>query len=228
MKPLCFLHRRHAARCGFSLIELAIVFGIISVVLGGIWMYASNAQDSAHRQQLAEELSTVVNDVHALYAGQANICGTFDQLTQHLLSQNAIPSSMMGPGAPACTNPSGVCVESPWGATVTNGSFAVAAGNYQVASANGSVLGTPCAAANAQQQFTVEVRGLTVADCVNVAPQDSAANGPPGLQDVWINGNSTVNAGDPLPVPRLFATDQCTSPTANKIDFVYRLQAPTF
>jgi type II secretory pathway pseudopilin PulG len=233
MKPPCLHLRRNACR-GFSLTELAIVFGVMGIILGGIWVYVGSMQSVAQRQQLAEELSTVVNNVHALYAGQAGIGANGDSIsavTPFLIQESAIPSTMVRPAASTCTNNSSLCADTPWGSSgnIAGGTFGVCA---WTAASQKAPAGTACPPASAVpstvQFFAIELSGISQSDCINLVPQDSGASGPVGLQDVLINGNSAVNAGDPLPVLVSFATANCTSPAANIIDFVYRLQAPTF
>lgn len=225
------------ARRGFSMVELAVVLGIVSMVLGAIWVYAGQASQTADRQKLTQQLVTVVNGMRSLYLGQANVCGTFDQLTARLSTQNAISPAMVRTAG--CTNvgsppaaPAGICVDTPWGpaGNLTTGSFAVGAGPYLVASVSGSTLASPCLAGNnPQQQFTVELRGISFANCVNIVPQNSGANGPPGLRDVIINTNdimTNVAATHVLPVLVKDAQQFCNA--ASTIDFVYRLQASAY
>lgn len=59
------------ARHGFSLIEAAIVLGIVGLVIGGIWVAASSVQK---QQRMARELTgilTIVQNIQNLYVGQS-------------------------------------------------------------------------------------------------------------------------------------------------------------
>jgi type II secretory pathway pseudopilin PulG len=221
----------HRLYGGFSIIEMAIVLGIVGIVLASIWAYADWAFENARRQRLSEELLTVVNNVHALYSGQAGIGGGGDQIsavTPTLIQQNAIPSTMVRSGN-GCTNGAAPfsCTDDPWGpnGNITGGTFGVCA---WTAAPSGAPAGTNCPAAGAivSQFFAIEISGLPQISCINVAPQNSSASGPVGLQDVLINGASVIGAGDVLPVPPAFAVAKCVA--SNTIDFVYRLQAPTY
>jgi type II secretory pathway pseudopilin PulG len=209
--------------------ELAIVLGIVGIILAAIWTYLGSAQDNANRQKLTEELSAVVNNIHALYAGQASIGASGDSIsvvTPFLIQESAIPSTMVRSGG-GCTNvgpPAGLCVDTPWGpvGNAAGGTFGVCAWTALPKSAPAGTV-CPAAGTTTTQSFAIELSGVTQASCVSITPQDSGPGGPVGLQDVLING---ISAGGSLPVSVAFANTNCTA--ASKIDFVYRLQAPTF
>src|SRR6185295_11502400 len=119
---------------GFSLIELAIVFGIIGVILGGLWATVGPANEKSRRQELAEELTTVVNNIHSFgssVSGIDNSDRTISRLVPILVKRNIFPPQMVRQGLP-CTNnsaaagpPERLCADTPWGPTgsLTRGTF---------------------------------------------------------------------------------------------------------
>jgi len=61
--------RRPHKRAAFSLIEAAIVLGIVGLVIGGLWVAASKAMDSLKVTQIKEELLANVQKIRKLAAG---------------------------------------------------------------------------------------------------------------------------------------------------------------
>jgi len=229
---------RHKRVRGFTLTELAIVIGVIGILTAAIWTFIGPAYENTRHQQLAEQLSTVVNHVRALYAGQAGISGAAATLTPQLVTQGAIPTNTVRSGAGGCTNNNNICVDGPWGpGGGTNSATAIASGSLGVCDWTAGVpAGANCATqpnSLTSQFFAVELRGLSFASCVVIAPQNSASGAPPGLLDVVINGVSIMGApgvvAHSLPVQFGDAKNLCNSgPGGNTVDFVYRLQQPAY
>lgn len=218
---------------GFSLLEMAIVLGVFSAIVAGVWAVANSAYESSRREQFAEQLFVTVKNVRASYLGQAAVCGTFAQLTTRLVAEGAIPGDMV-----RGHNLAAGIVDSPWGsgspggAAMASGTLAVGAGTYAVASGGGSALATPCAVASSQQYFTIELRGLRTDSCIAIVTRNSGSSAPPGLVDVVINTVSMVTGAGTsqmLPVQVKDASTNCATAAAagSTVDFVYRLRPPS-
>jgi len=62
---------RRNSKLGFSLIEAAIVLGIIGLVLGGLWVAAASVQNKMKISALTSGLVQMQNSVRSLYKSQS-------------------------------------------------------------------------------------------------------------------------------------------------------------
>lgn len=212
-------------RRGFTLTEFAIILGVFSAVITGVWEVAAWGAESMKQKRLSEEIYATVRDVRALYAGRISISGDVATLVPQLVAQNAVSSDMVRTSG-GCSN--GSCLDNPWGPSTAsaNGSFQVCGwtpGKPGVSSGSSA-----CTVGATSQFFAIEVVGLPVSSCINVVLQNSGALAPPGLVDVvFNNATSIINSTGPthqLPVSVADANAYCTAGGA--IDFVFRLLPP--
>lgn len=57
---------RQRAR-GFSIIELAIVLGVVGLVMGGVWVLAGKVRQTAKLQQTVEQVVAIAKNVRSFY-----------------------------------------------------------------------------------------------------------------------------------------------------------------
>src|ERR1700733_11494350 len=62
------LHARR--RGGFTLTEIALVFGVMGLVIVSIWWASAGVGQNVRLNQAADELQQINTNVRALYAGQ--------------------------------------------------------------------------------------------------------------------------------------------------------------
>jgi len=108
---------------GFSLIEAAIVLGIVGLVIGGIWVAASAVQTNLRESTASQGILQIVQNVRNLYYGQtvgATTTGTGLEAT--LVAAGVFPGDMLQGSTP----------KNPWNGTLqvnisdtTNGYFQV-------------------------------------------------------------------------------------------------------
>jgi prepilin-type N-terminal cleavage/methylation domain-containing protein len=218
-------------RCGFSLVEVAIVLTVIGIILAAIWSAATTAFENSRRAQTSGQLSTIVANIRATYAGQANIGGAVATLTPSLVSQSAIPGDMV-----RNHNLAAGIVDDPWGSNNPGGT-AIAAGSLGVCAWTIPLPVLPsysCStnSAASSQYFAVEFQGLKTDSCIAIVTANSSSNGPTGLADVIVNGTSIVSGTTTthaLPVLQKDAASLCPPTVANNgatVDFIYLLRAP--
>jgi len=80
-------------RKGFSLIEAAIVLGIVGLVIGGIWVAASAVQTNLRESTASQGVLQIVQNVRNLYYGQS-LTATAD-IDADLVSAGAIPGDLL-------------------------------------------------------------------------------------------------------------------------------------
>jgi prepilin-type N-terminal cleavage/methylation domain-containing protein len=114
--PIPALHSRR--RKGFTLTEIAIVLGIISIILAGVWMAAGQVNEKARVTQVQNEMNAVAQNMTSMLQGGygANIaivnpCAaapTPCNITAPMITAKAIPQ-WIGTGTSASTpwNPTG-------------------------------------------------------------------------------------------------------------------------
>lgn len=78
---------------GFSLIEAAIVLGIVGLVIGGIWVAAAAVTQNMREADASKALIQVIQNVRNLYYGQTPTA-TGD-ITTDMISAKAIPSDFV-------------------------------------------------------------------------------------------------------------------------------------
>jgi type II secretory pathway pseudopilin PulG len=92
---------------GFSLVEAAIVLGIIGVVIGGIWVAAAAVQTNLREATASQGLLQIVQNVRGLYMGQA-ATATAD-ITADLVTIQSIPADLL----------QGTAARTPWSTAIT-------------------------------------------------------------------------------------------------------------
>lgn len=207
-------------RRGFSLTELAVVLAVGGVIVGGVWTVATQAFENSRQAALTTDISIIVNNVQAYYAGQNGITGVSTSLTPQLagLSPSAIPGNLLRAfGVDSCAY--AFCADTPWGplniGTEQSGSLSICTWDPTA---------DKCAAVGATTQFFAISVSLPAGSCIAAAINNSGASAPPGLYDVWIGGKSMLALGHGFPVLPTDAQTWCA--VSPSISFAYRLTVP--
>jgi type II secretory pathway pseudopilin PulG len=212
---------------GFSLVEFTIVLGVICVVLGGIWVVASNMYNEVKHQQFSEMLTTIVGNIRGAYAGRPFFESTVvSDVMPKLASMNVFPNDRV-----RIINYDGTdyaTVISPFG-EFTNPHDSDAP--YNSLYVCGWVIPGfdkcyPCPTcfpgATKVPLFAIEAL-VSDEDCIQVIMRNSDPSKQPGLVAMYSNGVRRT-----LPFTFQSAAAACVPTAAGKpnyIDFVYRLSA---
>lgn len=142
------------------------MLGVIGLVTASIWGTVMHVRENVRCSQAAQEISTVVNNVRALYQGQASLGSTSTDITYPLLQKGAIPLDMHRPGTQYADHP--------WGGLSGSGSFAVSS-------------------ATDNQQFTIRLNNLSKKSCIVMASKMGSLTGVSGMNSVTINGTEITS-----------------------------------
>jgi type II secretory pathway pseudopilin PulG len=213
--------KHHFSRAGFSLVEFAVVMGIIGLIVGAIWAYSTNAWENTRYEQAMEAVNDIVTNVRGFYIGQQGVPKSGgDALTQTLIGQGTIPSSLLRHGDPCTlgTLALKICADNPWGLTDPAGA---AKGTLAVCDWTlGAQLNcSNPAAAGVAQMFAVELRGLNMARCLQLAQRISIATLPAGYVGMSVNGLPVLG-----PVPMATANAKCVDAVTNILSVIYKLR----
>jgi len=107
------MRQRHNHKKGFSLIEAAIVLGVVGLVLGGIWVAAASVNRRLKISRLASDMFAIVEATHRLvpYANYPTSWAT-DNITYFARNAGIISPdySITGQYSPEAHAPSGVTI----------------------------------------------------------------------------------------------------------------------
>ena len=78
----------------FSLIEAAIVLGVVGLVIGGIWVAAATVNERQKINATTQNIGFIVNAARSLYKGMP-IPSTTTGITSLLIASGAIPADMV-------------------------------------------------------------------------------------------------------------------------------------
>ena len=218
------LSLRRCSQAGMSLVEIAIVLGIIGLMTGGIWALAAAVTGQQKIAQAAGEVNEVVSGAQAYspaLVGIPNFAGGYVDLTNVFGAQNVIPPAIQRSGGCGAN----VCADGPWGQLGdANGSFRVCPWSLNVSTACSAA--ALAGATFTPQVIAVEFTNLNAGACVGLVSRLSGPQGSNGLLDVSVNGYDMLIKGTAVhPVPIAVLNVNCTA--ASKVDFVYRLTQPT-
>jgi len=105
------MDRRKHIRRGFSLVEAAIVLGVVGLVIGGIWVAAANMHESYKVNKTVADLSLIVKNVQGLISERdALAIGNVVEITSMLIASNTFPKDWVN----------GNSIKSPFGGMVTS------------------------------------------------------------------------------------------------------------
>lgn len=83
---------------GFSMVEMAIVLGVVGLVMGGVWTLAVKVQQTARVKQAVEQVITINKNIRNYYQTQACIPNGDQTATLLGLGQNIFPREMLSGG----------------------------------------------------------------------------------------------------------------------------------
>ena len=198
-------------RRGLTLMELAVVFGIMGTVLGVIFTALPSVSRNIKINRATESLPMIVTNVRALYASrgisyaalapaqsaatiEANVGAVgateFTKYTQPWIAAGVFPSDMV----------SGGVVKTPWGGGVVQGALAGVAG--------------------APVQFVLSYSAVPFDYCPELLRQTAATQDDRMvLQSLYVNGAAVV-----VPVTVATATAACPAAGATAtIDWYFKL-----
>lgn len=199
---------------GFSMIEFAVVLGIMGIVLAALWGTVSVVRENTKRDELASQIMLVVNKVRDFYMAKIQISddaglSSLVEVTDYALRNNILLPEMIRDRTSA-----GLWVaDTPWGPLAANGAL-LPNGGFLIGIPAGSGL-------DPTQAFAVEIRGLTRSSCIALAPK-LTGGGPDGLLSASINGTNYT-----IPISPDVSSTACINPAVpnrNMIDLVYRLR----
>ena len=78
----------------FSLIEAAIVLGVVGLIIGGIWVAAAELSERHKINETVKNIGTIANNIRSLYVGMPNPTVTTN-IGIPLISSGAIPAEMV-------------------------------------------------------------------------------------------------------------------------------------
>jgi type II secretory pathway pseudopilin PulG len=110
------MNKRYKSRRGFTLVEAAIVLGVIAIIIGAIWAAAAAVEAKHQVEQGVNQVWQIAINARNIYTGHP-FPGTLEtDVSQTLITQNVITSDMLvDPSSPA------LGTVNPW-----NGTYVVA------------------------------------------------------------------------------------------------------
>ncbi|MDR3425563.1 MAG: hypothetical protein P4M13_10920 [Alphaproteobacteria bacterium] len=213
--------RKHPIR-GFTLVEFAIVLGVIGAIMGGIWAMSGSMRNNTKQEKFSEMLTTTVGNIRGHYAGKAYFeSHAVATMMPKLTSMNVFP------GDAVYQNGGYSVVDNPFGSILGtyNSSFYVcgwmanptaAQSKCDTTSPPGTLVATPL--------FAIESLFSDVASCGNAVVMNSNPATLPGLVAVYVNGNKDGGT-TALPISPAVANlgGNCGSSGTKVVDFVFRL-----
>ena len=198
------LKQRGAQRllAGFSLLETAIVLGVMAVVLGGLWNLLNNVQENYRQDQTVSQVAQVVSNVRDVYKSMGAI-ENGDQ-TSYLIGKNAILSEMI-----RHRTSSPYTAGHLWDGAPSGGSFKIFGGDKT---------GVSSAAARAAF-FTIQFSSLNKKTCLGLASKLTGEGGPVGLISSKVNSSVKTE-----PISPEDAVGLCNRDTTNELALTYRLR----
>ena len=189
------MQRRIPNEQGFTLIELAIVLGVFAVIVAGIWMVVAVVYENVHQYQANREIQSMVQNIRQLEQRITHFdTSNLSDITATLDTQTAFPIEMRQSEGTANGN-----LNNPW--TTSGNSVHVFS--------------------RAATEFGIEFANLPKKSCIQIATKMSGGE-ISGLTGIGFNGSSPILPTN-LPLSVISAATQCTSPTANKIEWRFTL-----
>jgi type II secretory pathway pseudopilin PulG len=223
--------QRNHKQSGFTVLELALVFGIVGVLVSGIWSYMGIANQSSRVEQSVEAISLTVDSTRVAYVGKPAIVGGVATVMPQLVSMGAMPTHLLVGGLPTtCQGISSNYANTPWGGSDPCGTLRVCAWTVTPAIGAAASVNNKCtlpAGVLTSQYFAVEFTALNYQSCISLATRATPASPIPGLGDIYINGTSVFAVLGSLPVTPKQAVINCNAnPALNTVDFIYSLRTP--
>ena len=76
-------------KSGFSLVEAAIVLGVVGLVIGGIWVAAARITEARQINDMAKSTASAIQRLREVYSGQA--IGGYTDISNLAISMNLMP-----------------------------------------------------------------------------------------------------------------------------------------
>lgn len=202
--------------CGFTLLETAIVLGVIGVAVSVLFVTAGTVEYRASVNQASEELNQISQNMRNLFAGRStsyaalgplNLVATnadFTNFSAKVVQQNVFPNEMLSPPvAPGTIPPAGTIAYTPWRALA------------QVALAGSAA--TPI-------QYVIRYNSLRAEVCSDLLMRNSLPGRETGLTQIIVSSGITyTNAARQLPVTSLAANAACSGRASYNVDWYYSL-----
>ncbi|MDD5587330.1 MAG: prepilin-type N-terminal cleavage/methylation domain-containing protein [Alphaproteobacteria bacterium] len=142
-------HRR-----GFTLTEAAIVLGVAGMVLGAIWVAASQVYKNHRVGKVVQQITTLSQNIKSYYATSRPFASTGMSLSLELFNAGLIPSDM-----------------TPHGGNAASG-FDIGLGSSVLTIMSGPMH---------RQNFYIFINGMPTEDCAAIGPRTVGSNAIPGL-----------------------------------------------
>ncbi|MGB4102272.1 MAG: type II secretion system protein [Alphaproteobacteria bacterium] len=213
----------HNSRRGFSLLELAIVLGIMGLVGGGIWVAASTVYQNYRIGRGVEQVQQIVDNIRDRYNALAQMPNeNYTVFTQTMARADVFPGdTKLSPDVlpTACAT---CYFANPW----TAGNAAAVCGGGAICVSAVDVFGP--AAVQPRYNFAVTLRGLPQGDCVVLATKFGALWDEIGLAAMGVDIADAAVPGTVYNAPQTPAAlaADCDGANLNNLYFVFRLQAP--
>jgi prepilin-type N-terminal cleavage/methylation domain-containing protein len=211
---------------GFTLLEIAIVTGIVGAILAALFAAATTVEYRVSLNQASDDINLIAGNVRSYYAGQntsfsalappaAVTTTSFCTYTIRFLADNIFPSDMVTKtGAVSLSN-------HPWSQTTTT------CGASAIGSVNVSLVGT----ANNPVQFVIRFVNVPAEACTDLITRNSLPGRDTGLTQIQVQPSGAAAAPAPitqLPISPTAAATACAGSgvaagTLYTIDWYYNV-----
>lgn len=200
-----------ARRRGFSITEIALAFGVASLVLGGVWVAASTVNRDQQIQKTNNEIMSIVQNVREYYGPRGALLPGSDggDITNTLADLGLVPSEMV--------------VKNDGKASFVNHSLAASSSgslHLRAMNASGNVL-------------RMQVQGLSTDKCIKFIMSVPVLTPEYKIVRIGTSGHyATVdtanisNPGTDLPLSNETATSWCrgSNASSNEVDIDFKVR----